>query len=265
MFVVRHTCFFTIHITLYPSRQMIDIHCHLLPAIDDGARNISQSLALARHAVADGITHMVVTPHIQPGIYDNNVATISRAFELFKAVLKENHIELNIAMAAEVRLCPEILPMLEGEHLPLYIGPNGKKTILLEFPHSHVPPGTEQLLKWLLVYDVGVLIAHPERNKEIMRNYHRVEAFIDMGCMLQVTSGSISGRFGEPPRKAAAYMLEQGWVDILASDAHNLRSRPPELSDGKAAAAVVVGFEKAQRLVFDKPGYIAGGMFVGYA
>jgi len=244
---------------------MIDIHCHLLPAIDDGARNVKESIALARHAVADGITHMVLTPHIQPGVYDNNTTTISTAFALFQAALDENHIELDIAMAAEVRLCPEILPMLEGGHIPMYVDSSGKKTILLELPHSHVPPGTEQLLKWLLVYDIGVLIAHPERNKEIMRNYHRVEAFIEMGCLLQVTSGSISGRFGEPPRKAAAYMLKQGWVDVLASDAHNLRSRPPELSDGRGVAAASLGFEKARRLVFEMPKKIAGGMFATHA
>jgi len=92
---------------------MFDIHCHLLPGIDDGATTLEQSLDLARFAVADGITHTVTTPHIQPGVYDNNLATITDAFKLFQAALIDNNIDLHVAMAAEIRLCPEILPMLD--------------------------------------------------------------------------------------------------------------------------------------------------------
>jgi len=240
---------------------MIDIHCHLLPGIDDGATTIEQSLALARYAAADGITHMVVTPHIQPGTYANNLTTISAAFELFMAGLEEAGIDLNVAMAAEVRLCPEILPMLEQGNLPLFVSPEGKQTLLLELPHSHVPPGTEEAVKLLLAQDIGVVIVHPERNKEIMLDYNKVEVFIGLGCMLQLTSGSVSGRFGKPPYMAAKHMLQQGWVDLLASDAHNLQYRPPQLSDGKQAAAAIIGEDRAHELVFETPWKIVGGMF----
>lgn len=240
---------------------MFDIHCHLLPGIDDGATDIQQSLALARHAAADGITHVVVTPHIQPGVYDNNLNTISDAFEFFQTALLENRIALNAAMAAEVRLCPEILPMLEAGTLPLFVGENGQKTMLLELPHSHVPPGTEQMIRWLFRHDVGVLVAHPERNKELMRNFAKLESLVDLGCKMQVTAGSIAGRFGEPPRAVAEHILKQGWCDLLASDAHNLQHRPPQLSDGEIAAAAIIGREKARALVADVPRSIVGGMF----
>ncbi len=240
---------------------MIDIHAHLLPGIDDGAAGIEQSLALARHAVADGLSRMVLTPHIQPDLYDNSRATITPVFDAFAVALVQYDIDLEIAWAAEVRLCPEIIPMLEGDTLPLFVGVDGRKTLLLELPHSHVPPGTEQLIKWLQAYDVGVLIAHPERNKEIMRNHGRVEAFIDMGCLLQLTAASVAGRFGAAPQRAAEYMLQRGWVTVLASDAHNLRSRPPELSEGMAAAAAILGHEAARKLVLDHPQQLTGGMF----
>jgi len=240
---------------------MIDIHCHLLPGIDDGASTIEQSLDLARHAIADGITHVVVTPHIQPGVYDNNLDTISRAYALFVEALDKNDLQLKVAMAAEVRLCPEIIPMLEAENLPLFVSSEGKRTILLELPHSHVPPGKERLIQWLQVYNINVLIAHPERNKGIMSNYSKAKRLFDMGCLLQLTSGSVSGRFGEPPRRAAQYMLQQGWVSLLASDAHNLRSRPPELSDGKAAAMDFVGTRDAGEMVLENPWQLVGGMF----
>ena len=240
---------------------MIDIHSHLLPSIDDGAATIKQSLELARYAVADGITHMVVTPHIQIGTYDNSLTTISAAFEVFVGGLEEAGIELNVAMAAEIRLCPEILSVLEQGNLPLFVGPEGKQTLLLELPHSHVPPGTEQALKYLLAQDIGVVIAHPERNKEIILDCNKLEAFIDLGCMLQLTSGSVCGRFGKPPRMAAKHILQQGWGGLLASDAHNLQYRPPQLSDGRREAAAIIGEDRAHELVFETPWKLVGGMF----
>lgn len=240
---------------------MIDVHCHLLAGIDDGASTLAQSLLLARHAVADGITHMVVTPHMHPGMYDNDLATIAGPYVLFKAALARNGIDLKIAMAAEVRIGSEILSMLEKESLPLYTGSEGQRTVLLELPHSHVPPGTEQMLKWLLAHGIGVLMAHPERNKEIMHNYKKLEPFLNLGCKLQLTSGSVSGRFGQGPRLASEYMLQRAWADILASDSHNLHSRPPELSDGMEAAAAIIGAKKAHELVFEKPWALVSGMF----
>lgn len=240
---------------------MIDIHCHLLPGIDDGAADIEQSLALARHAVADGVTHLVCTPHIQPGVYDNNTCSISRAFALFSAALEKNRIPLQVSWAAEVRLCPEVMGLLDAGRLPLFRGAGGKQTVLMEFPHSHVPPGSEQLLKWLISNGVQVLIAHPERNKMLMRNVDRVVAFVDMGCLLQVTSGSLSGRFGHPARQAAEQMLLRGQVSVLASDAHNLRARPPELSDGLEVAAGLIGLERATELVQSRPKQLVCEMF----
>jgi len=240
---------------------MIDIHSHLLPGIDDGASNIEQSIELARFAVADGITHTVFTPHIQPGVYDNDLNSIKQAFELFQAALSKHEIALQVAMAAEVRICPEILSMLESGTLPLFVGSEGQKTILLELPHSHVPPGTDQIIRWLQRQKIAVLIAHPERNKELMSNFSKLEALVNLGCKLQLTAGSVAGRFGEQPRSVAEQILKQGWCDLLASDAHNLTHRPPQLSDGEIAAAAVIGRKEAARLTREAPMALVGGMF----
>jgi len=240
---------------------MIDIHNHLLPGIDDGARTIEDSLALARVAVADGITHMVCTPHIQPGVYDNDLNSIKQVFELFQAALLEHDIALKVAMSAEVRICPEILSMLESDTLPLYVGRDGRKSMLLELPHSHVPPGTDQIIRWLQRQNIAVLIAHPERNKELMCNVRKIEALVDLGCKLQLTAGSVAGCFGERPGEVAAYILKQGWCDLLASDAHNLHHRPPQLSDGEIAAVAIIGREQACRLTGEAPLALVGGMF----
>jgi len=240
---------------------MYDIHCHLLPGIDDGASNLEQSLALARHAVADGITHMVVTPHIQPGVYENNRASIMAAFECFQSGLIKHDIPLHIAMAAEVRLCPEILPMIEKDDIPLFETIDARKTMLLELPHSHVPMGTDQMIAWLFRQDIDVLIAHPERNKELMRKQDKIAMLHDLGCQFQVTARSVTGGFGRPSQQVAEYILEQGWCDVLASDAHNLQHRPPELSHAQKAAAEIIGEAAAAKLTHTTPEIMVAGLF----
>jgi len=240
---------------------MIDIHCHLLPGIDDGAATLEQSLKLARIAVADGITHTVFTPHIQPGVYNNNLNSIKQAFDLLQAALTENLIPLKAAMAAEVRICPEILPMIADNTIPMFESVDGKRTLLLEFPHSHIPPGSDKMVHWLRRQGIDCLIAHPERNKEMMANIDKLVPFINMGCKLQLTAGSVAGRFGDGPRSVAIELLKQGWVTLLASDAHNVSHRPPELQAGKQSAAEVIGAEKADDLVHKGPWSLVGGMF----
>lgn len=240
---------------------MIDIHCHLLPGIDDGAGDMAQALALARLAVADGITHMVLTPHIQPGTYNNHRSSIAQVFDQFRAAIAEQGIALQLAMAAEVRICPEILPMIADGRIPFFIAPDGKQTMLLEFPHSHIPPGSDKMIYWLRGKGIRCLIAHPERNKELMRNVDKLLPFINMGCKLQVTAASIAGQFGEQPRVAALQLLKRGWIDLLATDAHNSNHRPPLLTAGAGAVARAVGEEMARTMVIEGPWSIVGGMF----
>ncbi len=240
---------------------MIDIHCHLLPGIDDGAQDMQQSLALAAHAVAHGITHMVLTPHIQPGMYDNHQQSIRQVFDAFHQAVEAAKLDLQIAMAAEVRICPEILPMIAADEIPLFLSEQGKKTILLEFPHSHILPGSDNMVAWLRKRGIDCLIAHPERNKSVMSNIDQLLPFLNMGCKLQLTAASVAGSFGEQSRQVAIKLLQRGWVSLLASDAHSLRRRPPELEAGRKAAEAVIGFEAANDLVVAGPQAIVGGMF----
>ncbi|RLL55894.1 capsular biosynthesis protein [Mariprofundus sp. EBB-1] len=240
---------------------MFDIHCHLLPGIDDGASTLEQSLALARIAVADGITHLVCTPHIQPGTYNNNLNTISSAFSLFSYALVEHEIPLHVAMAAEVRICPEILPMIASGNIPMFKAPTGEMTMLLEFPHSHIPPGSDKMVRWLREQGIGVLIAHPERNKEMMRNVDKLLPFINMGCKLQLTAASLVGRFGDLSKIVAIELLKRGWVSLLATDAHNTNRRPPVMHEGRSVCESIVGVELANMLVNEGPWSLVGGMF----
>jgi protein-tyrosine phosphatase len=237
---------------------MFDLHCHLLPGIDDGAATMAQALDLARIAVANGITHSVMTPHIHPGRYENDIQSISTVFDQFVEELDHAEIPLSIGMAAEVRISMEMVTMIADHRIPFIGELDGYSIVLLEFPHSHILPGALNLVDFLIKENIRPLIAHPERNKDIIRNLSLVQPFIDLGCLLQVTAGSLAGSFGPLAQQRGLQMLERDWVHILASDAHNLHNRPPELTPGRRAAAQIVGDEASWLLVKQRPAEIYG-------
>ena len=232
---------------------MIDVHCHMLPGIDDGPKEWDESIAMARLAVANGITHTVVTPHIHVGRWDNDRSIIARQLSRLRECLAEERIPLQLAMAAEVRIGVEILPLVEAGRIP-YLGTYCKQSVLLlELPHSHIPVGTEKLVEWLLKRDILPMIAHPERNKDVMRKLDKIRPFIELGCLLQLTSGAIAGTFGDMAQRRAVDLLNMDAVFAIASDAHNCRQRPPDLEAGRLAACRHIGTVAANRLVYDNP------------
>lgn len=236
---------------------MIDVHCHLLPDIDDGPRTLDAAIALARRAVAAGIVKAIVTPHILPGRYDNTLGAIRDAAARFRTELALRDIALEIGYAAEVRIGTEVIALAETETLPLLGHSDGYGLVLLEFPDSHILPGSDKLAAWLLERRIRPVIAHPERNKEVMRDVDAIAPFVQLGCWLQLTAGSVSGVFGPRCRERSSQLLERGWVQVLASDAHDMPARQPELEPGRAAAAEIVGEAESWRLVRDRPAAIA--------
>lgn len=244
---------------------MIDLHCHLFPGIDDGPPTLDEALALARIAVDNGIRRAVVTPHIHPGQYDNDLAIIAAACDAFRTELAQADIALEIACAAELRLDIEVLPMIEAGRVPFLGEVDGYRILLLEFPHGHIPVGSERLVRWLLERRIRPLIAHPERNKDVMRDPERLAPFMAMGCWSQVTSGSLAGMFGPAVEMRAIDLLERSWVTIIASDAHNLEVRIPALEPGRRVAERVLGAAAALDLVKTRPAAISASQFLGLA
>lgn len=237
---------------------MIDLHCHLLPGIDDGPETLDQAIALAAHAVKSGITHAVVTPHVHIGRYENDLPSIRRDLAKFQAELNSLKIALKLGLGGEVRLGEEIVDLVAENRIPFLGERDGYKILLLEFPHGHIPVGADKFVAWLLKNRIRPLIAHPERNREIMDEVNKLTPFVTMGCMLQVTAGSVEGRFGDHARERAVDLLRRGWVSVLASDAHNLEHRPPELEPGRRAAAEIVGEPESWKLVRETPLSILG-------
>jgi len=227
---------------------MIDLHCHMLPGIDDGPKTMEQSLEMARFAVEQGTRLCVVTPHIQPGCYDNDIDNIQHIYDAFQNQLAAENIPLQVGMAAEVRVCAE-LPLLINQGKVPFIGRwQGMRLILLEFPHDQIPVGADRLINWLIERDILPVIAHPERNQSVMRQPEKITPFVNQGCLLQITADSVTGLFGEVSQKLALSFIRNDMVTLIATDAHNMYKRRPTLKAARDALLPVIGADKVQAL-----------------
>jgi protein-tyrosine phosphatase len=196
---------------------------------------------------------------VHVGRYENNRSSIKESFRAFDRALAANDIPLEIRIGGEVRISPEIMAMVEQEEIP-YLGElDGYRIMLLEFPHSHLVVGADKLIQWLLARRIRPLIAHPERNKEVMHNPEKIYPFVVMGCMLQVTGASIIGQFGKPARDCALSLIERERVTVVATDAHNLLHRPPNLDLAREALIAIGGEPFARKLTEYLPAEIVRG------
>ena len=238
---------------------MYDLHCHLLPGIDDGPQSLEEALAMARLAVSEGIRKSVVTPHLHVGRWENDRASIEAAVEAYRSALGAAGIALEVGFAAEVRCDYDIVPYVEAERVPFLGTYAGEQVMLLEFPHGHMPVGGDKLVAWLRERGIRSMIAHPERNKDIMRDLAKLQPYVEAGCLLQLTADAVAGEFGPQCQARALEMLERGWVTIMASDAHDTKARPPRLRPGIEKAASVIGERAARDLVETNPRRIVEG------
>ena len=233
--------------------QFVDLHNHLLPGIDDGAENIDASIELIKMATADGTCRMVCTPHIHLGRYDNNHSTISSALELLQQAIRKHQVSIEVRAAAEVRFGMELMQWALNGELPFIGSWQGKNVLLLEFPHGEIPFGAEKLTAWLIARNILPMIAHPERNKGVMSNPSKLRPFLQQGCLTQLTAQSVAGGFGEQPKRIAHELLREDCVTIIASDAHNVKHRPPLISQTYQALLEQVGETKVEALSYSTP------------
>jgi protein-tyrosine phosphatase len=224
-----------------------------LPGIDDGAKTLEDAIELARHSVSNGVTHMVCTPHIHQGIFDNNIASIELAYNQLTAALQQHSIALKLAYSCEIRITPDILTWVAQKSLPFIGEWEGKSALLLELPHSHIPPGVENLVRWLLKNNIQPIIPHPERNRDIIADYKRINILKQVGCIFQITAGAFIGRFNEKVQTIAERLLADGLIAYVASDMHSLQRRPNDMLACKQVLTQLADNATAQQLVYDVP------------
>ncbi|HEU4963699.1 MAG TPA: CpsB/CapC family capsule biosynthesis tyrosine phosphatase [Bacilli bacterium] len=236
---------------------MIDLHCHILPGLDDGAQTLEDALEMARIAVADGITDIVATPHTRDGVYRNDAEAVLAAVESFQRELEAAEIPLRIHPGAEVHVHVEFVEnLLDGNTLT--IG-NGRKYVLLELPVQSIPRFTDELIYELSVEGITPIIAHPERNVALRENPNRLAEWIEQGAIAQVTAGSLLGKMGERAKKTAELMVQRRLVHVVASDAHNSGRRRPELGEAYRVLASLVDEEEATRYQVNASAVLQGG------
>lgn len=229
---------------------MIDLHCHILPGIDDGAKTVEISLEMARIAASDGITTTACTPHILPGVYNNTGPAIREAIAKLQGILDEAGISIQLVTGADVHVAPDLVTRLrEGQALTL----NNSRYLLVEPPHHVLPPKLETHFFSLLTAGYVPILTHPERLSWIDGHYDLVKRLVHNGNLIQITAGSLLGRFGRRPRYWAERMLDEGLCHILATDAHNCDTRLPRLSDACELIIGRLGDEETTNLVLRRP------------
>ncbi|MDZ5470437.1 CpsB/CapC family capsule biosynthesis tyrosine phosphatase [Bacillus sp. 31A1R] len=200
---------------------MIDIHSHVLPFLDDGPDSYEHFKELARQAVSSGVTHLVATPHHNRR-YENPKDKIIKHISHCNQYLKMKNINLTIYPGQEYRIHREILnPQKENEILTI----NQGNYLLLELPPHEVPDYTNEVIYELLLKSITPIIVHPERNKELQNNPSMIYEFVQEGALIQLTAGSVIGKFGGNVKKLASRLIDHQLVHVLASDAHNIHTR----------------------------------------
>ena len=229
---------------------MIDIHSHIIPGVDDGAATCEEAVRMCRMAKQDGIDVLVATPHMFNGMKSNGHRFKEALFQL-KKKLVEAEIELEILLGAEVHCRPDLPDLLEQE-CSLTLNGNGHY-FLLEFPHSIVPPNSNQLIFQLITKNLIPIIVHPERNTYLQSHLDLLANFVKQGALCQITAMSVTGDFGLKAEECAHKLLKRNLVHMIASDAHNEVTRQPLLSKARESIRKNFGFAKAQEFFETTP------------
>jgi protein-tyrosine phosphatase len=237
---------------------VIDIHCHLLPEVDDGPKSWDAALEMCRIAAHDGITHSVATPHANDRYpYDRAYLT-----SVLAHLQEKVGASLRLSLGCDFHFTYENLERV------------------LEQPHTYTIGETNYLLVELSDYSVPIqlsdcfirlgdrrltpILTHPERNPILQQNPQRLLEWVEQGCLIQVTASALTGSWGERPESIARWLLDRAAVHVLATDAHDPKRRVPILSQARAVAEKIVGSEYAEALVQGNPGAIVNGLPIPY-
>lgn len=229
------------------SSNFIDIHCHILPGLDDGPPDIEGSVEMLKVAMEDGISNIFATPHILPGLYDNNSNMIMSSLEEFRKHVPDT---VKIFYGADVRITVDLLEGVESGEVPTL---NGSGYMLVELPQYVVPPNVDNLIFNLRHRGIIPIITHPERHLRLMQDLPALEKLLASGALCQITAMSITGSLGKGIQKASMNMIKKGLADFVASDAHDPKKRSPVLSRAYEEVKKEFGGDVSDRLFFVNP------------
>ncbi len=235
---------------------LVDIHCHILPGIDDGARDWDVSLEMARVLAADGVQTVIATPHQLGNFASNDAVTIRQRVEQLRDRLAAASIPLAVLAGGDVRIEATLCRELAADQV-LSLGDH-RRHVLLELPHELYFP-LEPLLADLARMGLTGILSHPERNQGILREPHLVKQLVENGCLMQVTAGSLLGSFGPAAQTLSEQLLREGLIHFIATDAHGATRRRPRLGDAFRHIAALTDENLATRICGHNPARVAAG------
>lgn len=235
-------------------RPLYDLHCHILPDLDDGATSQDQALEMIALSVERGVTGMVATPHSYEVLERGGIPVIEERLAALREQLQEQGIHVQLMAGMEQHLVPQVPDLFaQGQALTL----NNSRYMLVEFNPVQWATYTDEVLFQLQVQNVVPVLAHVERQANIQIKPELLEELVQRGCYAQITAGSLLGNFGPEPRATAEHLLRRGMVHILASDTHRpFGNREPLLAGAAKRLQQLVGEEAADTLLYDNPAAI---------
>lgn len=207
---------------------MIDLHCHILPGIDDGAQNADDTLTMLKSAIEEGITVITASPHHNPEYHNESSIILDKVREV-EEIISQNNLPIKVLPGQEVRAYGELLEDYSDGKLLTSAG--NTHYMLVEFPSNHVPKYAEQLFYDMALEGLQPILVHPERNGGIIDNPEILYNFVSQGVLSQVTASSITGHFGKRIQKLSFQMIENKLTHFVASDAHNVTTRAFKMKD----------------------------------
>jgi len=239
---------------------MIDVHHHLLPGLDDGSPDLATSVSMSRMAADDGITHVVCTPHAS-GRYTFNPEIVAAKLAELRAALAAESITLTLGAGCDFHLSYDNIQ--DALIHPTKYTVNGKNYLMVELPDFGISPSLSETFYELQLAGITSVLTHPERNPTLQKNPERLAEWMRNGMLTQVTTSSVLGRMGKEAERMAHKLLANRWVHFLATDAHNLTSRPPKMREAFDAVAKRYGADYARRLCVDNPLAVFEGRHLG--
>ncbi len=230
---------------------MIDLHTHILPGVDDGVKTMDDAVAFARVAAKDGVRTIVATPHYREGFYLNARPDVLEGVLALNRRLQAEAIPINVLPGAEVHVSADIVERVKSGDAPT-LADNGR-TVLFELSMTQYPTDLENVVFRMRLAGLQVLFAHPERIRYFQDDVTRYEAVIRLGSFGQLTTGSVTGVFGDDVVEFSKELARKRLVHVIASDAHNTRGRPPVLTSSLGLLGSWMGDDFAKRMVTDLP------------
>lgn len=240
---------------------MIDLHAHILPGLDDGPKDMSESLEMCRQAVAGGVTTIVATPHMNDGVYNVTRNKVLAEVIMFREVLDAEKIALTVEPGGDVHISSDLLDQLKDGNI-MTLGDRGKY-VMLELPSDVLPDGLLDFLFSVQLAGVTPIISHLERNFEVQTRPEMAQKLVEGGNLVQVTAASVVGEFGSTAERCSHELLKRRLAHVVASDMHSIKKRPPgRMSVARRVVEELLSVEEAEEIFINRPEKILAGHYL---